>query len=83
MPPAAYASYELRGYLDTRSFAPRCNVTIPKAGAQRLRLAYYAAVSYADEQAGRLLDGLRRHGHWNTTVVVIFGDHGFKLGNRQ
>lgn len=62
------------------SYAPACNETIPDATARQLRRAYYAAVSFADELFGRLVAGLKRVGAWDSTVVLLWGDHGFKLG---
>jgi iduronate 2-sulfatase len=46
-----------------------------------LRRAYYACVSYADAQVGKLLDQLDTLGLRENTVVVLWGDHGYKLGD--
>lgn len=46
-----------------------------------LRRAYYACVSYADAQVGYLLDQLDKLGLRENTVVVLWGDHGYKLGD--
>lgn len=42
--------------------------------------AYYASVTYMDEQVGRLLDALDRTGMAENTVVVFLSDHGWLLG---
>lgn len=42
--------------------------------------AYYASVSYMDEQVGRLLDALERTGSSDNTTVVFISDHGWLLG---
>jgi iduronate 2-sulfatase len=42
---------------------------------------YYAGVSYADEQIGKVLSELDRLGLAKNTVVVLWGDHGFHLGD--
>lgn len=44
------------------------------------RREYYAIVSHADEQIGRLLDELERTGLSDDTLVVFSGDHGLALG---
>jgi len=67
---------ELRNYRD-----------IPKQGVlsedlQRTLIhGYYAAASYMDAQAGRVLDELQRLGLRDNTIVVLWGDHGWHLGD--
>jgi len=41
---------------------------------------YYACVSMIDAQVGRLLDALEEHGLAENTIIVLWGDHGWKLG---
>jgi iduronate 2-sulfatase len=41
---------------------------------------YYAAASYADAQIGRVLDALDETGLAARTIVVVWGDHGYLLG---
>ena len=45
--------------------------------------AYLACVSYADACLGRLLDGLDASPHGASTVVVLWGDHGWHLDQKQ
>lgn len=42
---------------------------------------YYACVSYIDAQLGLLLDALKENGLEENTIVVLWGDHGWKLGD--
>ena len=42
---------------------------------------YYAALSYMDVQVGRVLDELQRLGLAENTIVVLWGDHGYHLGD--
>ncbi len=52
-----------------------------EANAVKLRHAYFAAVSYADAQIGRVLGELDRLGLSQNTIVVVWGDHGWHLGD--
>lgn len=45
--------------------------------------AYIAASRLADEMVGRVLDGLRESRHYHNTIVVVFSDHGWHLGEKQ
>lgn len=45
------------------------------------RRAYYACVSFIDDQVGLLLQELDRHDLWSRTVVILTSDHGFHLGD--
>jgi iduronate 2-sulfatase len=46
-----------------------------------LRRGYYACVSYADAQVGKLLDQVEKLGLAENTIIVLWGDHGYKLGD--
>lgn len=48
--------------------------------AQEIRRAYAASVSYVDAQVGKVLAALREKKLEQNTIVVIWGDHGFLLG---
>ncbi|MGS2762876.1 sulfatase [Sinomicrobium sp. M5D2P9] len=49
--------------------------------AQKIRHAYYAAVSYTDAQIGKLLHKLESRGLDKNTIVILWGDHGWQLGD--
>jgi len=59
---------------------------IPKQGpvsdetARQLIRGYRACVSFIDVQIGRLLDELDRLGEADNTIIVLWGDHGWQLG---
>ena len=60
---------------------------IPKKGplSDELQLelihGYYAAVSYVDAQVGLLMEELDKTGQTDNTIVVLWGDHGWHLGD--
>jgi arylsulfatase A-like enzyme len=53
---------------------------VPAELAHTLKHAYFAGVSYSDAQIGRVLDELKRLGLDKNTIVILWGDHGWKLG---
>ncbi len=59
---------------------------IPKKGpcsdelARKLIHGYYACITYIDAMAGQLLDELERLKLIDNTVIILWGDHGWKLG---
>jgi iduronate 2-sulfatase len=81
-PPAGAPDYapqfggELRNYRD-----------IPNQGAlpddlqRTLVHGYYAATSYMDAQLGKVLDAVDRLGLSKNTIIVLWGDHGWHLGD--
>jgi choline-sulfatase len=44
--------------------------------------SYLACVSFTDSQVGRLLTALEESGHDKDTIVVVWGDHGWHLGEK-
>lgn len=50
--------------------------------ARQLRHAYAAAASYADAQVGRVLKAAETLGVNENTIIVIWSDHGFALGEQ-
>ena len=70
-----HASFELR----TRKDVPKKG-DIDDEQARKLIHAYLACVSYVDAQIGRLLDELDALGLRDNTVIMLWGDHGWHLG---
>ncbi|MFT4204215.1 MAG: sulfatase [Chitinophagaceae bacterium] len=44
---------------------------------------YLASITFADEQIGRLLDALAASKYADNTIVVLWGDHGWSLGQKE
>ena len=49
--------------------------------ARRLRRGYFAATSFVDAQIGKVLDALDAQGFADSTIVVVWSDHGWHLGD--
>ncbi len=45
--------------------------------------SYLATIAYVDMNLGRLLDGLKNSPRHDNTIVVLWGDHGWHLGEKQ
>ncbi len=56
---------------------------LPDDYSRKLRHGYYACVSYIDAQIGELLNALDKLGMADNTIIVLFGDHGYNLGEHS
>lgn len=75
-PPAAFSNWgELRKYHGMPAKGP-----LTDEQTRHLIHGYYACVSYIDAQVGRILDELDRLALRDNTAIVLWGDHGWKLG---
>lgn len=75
---APHSHRELGGYRDIPE-----DEHIDEATTRKLRHGYYACVSYVDAQIGKLLNQLDRLGLTDNTIVVLWGDHGYSLGEKN
>jgi arylsulfatase A-like enzyme len=57
--------------------------SVPDDLARKLKHGYYAAISYMDAQVGKVLDELDRLDLRKNTIVILWGDHGWKLGEHD
>jgi arylsulfatase A-like enzyme len=53
-----------------------------EAEAREVIRAYYASITYADYNVGRVLDALERLKLRDNTIIVFWGDHGYHLGEK-
>ena len=68
---------ELEGYTDIPD-----DGRLGQEKVRELRHGYYACVSYVDSLIGRLLQQLESSGLAKNTVICLWGDHGFHLGEQ-
>ena len=84
---AYHQSGELRNYLDIPEFATlpadslRIGLQLEKQ--RELIHGYHAAISYMDAQVGILLNTLEDLGTLDNTIIVLWGDHGWHLGDHD
>ena len=44
---------------------------------------YLASITFADAQVGKVLDALAKSPHAENTIIVLWGDHGYHLGQKE
>lgn len=80
-PARGAASFAIPSYSELRSYAdfPKSG-PIPEAKMREAMHGYYAAAAYADACLGRVLKALDRLNLTRNTIVALWGDHGWHLG---
>jgi iduronate 2-sulfatase len=75
------------GHLDALPAPARKSITrkkdqlnLPDKLAREAIQAYYASITFADAQLGRILDALDRTGLSRNTIVLFTSDHGYHMG---
>ena len=79
---------ELRNYSDIPALTEFTDqkdfgLTLPLNKQKELIHGYYAAVSYTDAQVGILLNAMDSLGLLKNTIVILWGDHGWHLGDHN
>ncbi|MEJ8844079.1 sulfatase [Lacibacter sp. H375] len=79
---------EIRAYTDIPQIIETTKqknfgLTLPVDKQRELIHGYYAAVSYMDAQVGILLNTLDSLGLTENTIIVLWGDHGWHLGDHN
>jgi arylsulfatase A-like enzyme len=62
---------------------PADNTTLDPYWQRRTRQAYWAALSYTDDNIGAVIAALKDHDFWHNTIVVLWSDHGYQLGEND
>ena len=79
--PEAMSSYALVDFGELRKYH-----AIPKEGtlddalSKSLIHGYRACTSFIDAQIGRLMEAIKENGLSENTIIILWGDHGWKLG---
>ena len=75
-------NYSYEGWNELRTYGGMpASGPVTAIQEQNLIHGYYACVSFVDAQVGRLMEALESEGLASNTIVVVWGDHGYHLGN--
>ncbi|MCB9383634.1 MAG: sulfatase [Bryobacterales bacterium] len=69
-------------YLHWKLPEPRLKFLLEADQWKNLVRSYLASISFVDSQVGRVLDALEASGHADDTIVVLWSDHGWHLGEK-
>jgi len=81
--PVAMPPYAWHFPADVQGMGIKANGTANFTRSRNFRRGYYAAVSYTDYNIGVLLKSLDDFGFTDNTAVILFGDHGWQLGEHD
>ena len=76
-----YATKNVRGEVGAYEPIPPGNKPLNEELTRKLIHGYYSAATFMDAQLGKVLDELDRLDLTDNTIVVLWGDHGFHLGD--
>lgn len=83
-PPPNAPAIALQRHVELRvQYTDMLNQPLAESQIRQLRHGYYACISYVDSLIGRLLDELDRLGLRDNTIIVLWGDHGYHLGEQD
>ncbi|MGQ1786807.1 sulfatase [Saccharicrinis sp. GN24d3] len=76
--------YELRHYDGFNHIGhPTSEYRMSEDTVRLLRHGYYASVSYVDALLGDLFEHMKKIGIYDNTIIILWGDHGWKLGDHN
>ena len=62
---------------------PRTDWAIENRQWRNIVHAYLACISFSDHQVGRVLDALETSPHKDNTIIVLWSDHGYHMGEKN
>lgn len=80
---AMNSMYELRGYEGFKHLQHPLKNIMSEDTARILKQGYYASVSYVDAQLGKVIQHLKELDLYDNTIIILWGDHGWKLGEHN
>lgn len=83
---AYHNSPELRSYKDPEveyTISKENLLKLDKETQKKLIMGYYAATNFVDTQVGKVLNELKKKGLDKNTIIIIWGDHGWHLGDHS
>jgi iduronate 2-sulfatase len=75
--------YELRGYDGFSKIKHPTENVMNEDPARLLKQGYYASVSYVDALFGNVIQHLKDLNIYDNTIIILWGDHGWKLGEHN
>ncbi len=76
--------YELRHYDGFNSIGhPQSSFRMGEDTSRILKHGYYASVSYVDALLGNLIAHMKEIDIYDNTIIIVWGDHGWKLGDHN
>ena len=72
-----------RNLVGFRPWDDHAEITAVNGAWRELVRGYLAASSFSDANVGRVLDALAKSEHADNTIIVLWGDHGWQLGEKE
>lgn len=70
-------------YLHWKLPEPRLKFLIDSNQKENAVRSYLACTSFVDSQVGRVIDALEKSGQAENTIIVLWSDHGYHLGEKE
>ena len=78
-----YPDFPVDDHADMPAASKGRMLELPRMSVKEVRRGYYGAVTFMNQQFGRLIAGLEKLQLRNNTIVVFVSDHGYLLGEHQ